>query len=93
MEFTEGLACVYRRMAEALKPGAPLAFTYHHNKTEAYAAVGVAVLDAGPDVFGLPTVPGRDGRIDPYPRDGIIDCGHGVCVPRTRDGRRSGGVR
>ena len=45
--FTEGLARVYRHMAEALKPGAPLAFTYHHNKLEAYYAVGVAILDAG----------------------------------------------
>jgi hypothetical protein len=45
--FTEGLARVYRRMAEALKPEAPLAFTYHHNKLEAYFAVGVAILDAG----------------------------------------------
>ena len=26
--FTEGLACAYRSMARALKPGAPLAFTY-----------------------------------------------------------------
>jgi putative DNA methylase len=31
----------------ALKPGAPLAFTYHHNSLDAYFAVGVAVLDAG----------------------------------------------
>ena len=46
-EFAEGLAAVYKRMAVALKPGAPLAFTYHHNKLEAYAAVGVAILDAG----------------------------------------------
>lgn len=46
-EFTEGLSKVWRRMVAALKPGAPLAFTYHHNKPEAYAAVGVAVLDAG----------------------------------------------
>ena len=46
-EFTEGLSEVYRRMAVALKPGAPLAFTYHHNRAEAYAAVGVALLDAG----------------------------------------------
>ena len=46
-EFAKGLAAVYRRMAVALKPGAPLAFTYHHNKPEAYAAVGVAILDAG----------------------------------------------
>ena len=45
--FTEGLATVYSRMAHALKPGAPLAFTYHHNKLDAYCAVGVAILDAG----------------------------------------------
>jgi adenine-specific DNA methylase len=45
--FTEGLARVYSRMAKALKPGAPLAFTFHHNKLEAYSAVGVAILDAG----------------------------------------------
>lgn len=45
--FTEGLARVYRHMAEALKPGAPLAFTYHHNKLDAYFAIGVAILDAG----------------------------------------------
>ena len=45
--FTEGLSAVYSRMARAMKPGAPLAFTYHHNKLTAYHAVGVAVLDAG----------------------------------------------
>jgi adenine-specific DNA methylase len=45
--FTDGLARVYGRMAKALKPGAPLAFTYHHNKAEAYHAIGVAILDAG----------------------------------------------
>jgi adenine-specific DNA methylase len=45
--FTEGLSAVYRTMARALKPGAPLAFTFHHNRIEAYYAVGVAILDAG----------------------------------------------
>lgn len=45
--FTEGLSSVYSRMARALKPGSPLAFTFHHNKREAYYAVGVAILDAG----------------------------------------------
>jgi len=45
--FTEGLAKVFTNMARALKPGAPLAFTYHHNDLEAYFAVGVAILDAG----------------------------------------------
>jgi hypothetical protein len=34
-------------MAEALKPGAPLAFTYHHNSIEAYYPLAVAILDAG----------------------------------------------
>jgi putative DNA methylase len=45
--FTEGLAAVYATMARALKPGAPLAFTYHHNKLQAYQSVAVAILDAG----------------------------------------------
>ncbi len=45
--FTQGLARVFSNMAKALKPGAPLAFTFHHNKLEAYFAVGVAILDSG----------------------------------------------
>jgi putative DNA methylase len=45
--FTEGLSTVYRTMAQALKPGAPFAFTFHHNRLDAYRAVGVAMLDAG----------------------------------------------
>ncbi len=46
-EFAEGLAAVYGAMACALKPGAPLAFTFHHNRLEAYETVAVAILDAG----------------------------------------------
>ncbi len=45
--FAEGLANVYRRMALALKPGAPLVFTYHHNQQDAYVAIAMAILDAG----------------------------------------------
>jgi hypothetical protein len=45
--FADGLSSVWRAMARALKPGAPLAFTFHHNAAEAYHAVGVAILDAG----------------------------------------------
>ena len=45
--FTEGLASAYSRTAHALKPGGPLTFTFHHNKIEAYYAVGIAILDAG----------------------------------------------
>ena len=45
--FAEGLASVFRAMSRALKPKAPLAFTFHHNRLEAYISVGVALLDAG----------------------------------------------
>jgi len=45
--FADGLGSVYRGVTVALKPGAPLAFTFHHNKLEAYFAVGSAILDAG----------------------------------------------
>lgn len=34
-------------MSKALKPGAPLAFTYHHNTLEAYYPIAVSILDAG----------------------------------------------
>jgi len=45
--FTKGLSSVFQRMSKALKPGAPLAFTYHHNNIEAYYPVAVAILDSG----------------------------------------------
>jgi adenine-specific DNA methylase len=45
--FTDGLSAVYTAMAQGLKPGAPLAFTFHHNRIEPYHAVAVAILDAG----------------------------------------------
>jgi adenine-specific DNA methylase len=47
VHFTEGLATAFCRMASALKPGAPFAFTYHHNQLEAYFPLAVAILDAG----------------------------------------------
>ncbi len=45
--FSEGLSRVFRKMAKVLKPGSPLAFTYHHNQLDAYLPVAVAMLDAG----------------------------------------------
>lgn len=45
--FTEGLSAVFQRMAAALKPGRPFAFTFHHNTIEAYYSIAVAILDAG----------------------------------------------
>jgi putative DNA methylase len=47
VEFATGLAAVYINAARALKPNAPLVFTFHHNKLIAYRAIGVAILDAG----------------------------------------------
>lgn len=46
-EFTGALSAIYRRFCGALKPGAPLVFTYHHNDPLAYVPLVVAVLDAG----------------------------------------------
>ena len=45
--FAEGLSAVFQKMAVALKPGAPLVFTYHHNKLDAYYPIAAAILDAG----------------------------------------------
>ena len=45
--FAEGISSVFQRMAHALKPGAPLVFTYHHNDLNAYYPIAVAVLDSG----------------------------------------------
>jgi hypothetical protein len=45
--FTEGLSAVFQKMTQALKPGAPLVFTYHHNDLTAYHPIAVALLDAG----------------------------------------------
>src|SRR3984957_10809069 len=60
-EFAEGLGDVYGAMARALKPGAPLAFTFHHNKLEAYEAVGIAILDAGLTCSASLPCPGEMG--------------------------------
>jgi adenine-specific DNA methylase len=45
--FAAGLSQSFCRMAQALKPGAPFVFTYHHNSLEAYYPIAVAILDAG----------------------------------------------
>lgn len=59
--FTEGLSEVFSRMARALKPGAPFAFTYHHNFIDAYFPVAVAVLDAGLTCTGSLPCPAEMG--------------------------------
>ena len=49
--FTHGLSRVFQSMTRALKPGGPMAFTYHHNALEAYFTIASAILDSRtPDV-------------------------------------------
>ena len=76
--FAEGLAAVYARMARTLKPGAPLAFTYHHNRIEAYYAVGAAVLDAGAGLLGLSALSSRNERLDPHSWHRLVHRGYGL---------------
>jgi putative DNA methylase len=45
--FAGSLSEVYRAATHALRPGSPFVFTYHHNDLHSYAALIVAVLDAG----------------------------------------------
>jgi len=45
--FSTGLQQVFRHFAQALKPGAPFVFTYHHNEAEAYLPLVVSILGAG----------------------------------------------
>ena len=59
--FTDGLSTVFRKMTRALKPGAPFAFTYHHNTLEAYHPIAVALLDAGLTCTAAIPCPGEMG--------------------------------
>ncbi len=45
--FARGMASVFTRMCSGLKNTAPLVFTYHHNRLEAYLPLASAILDAG----------------------------------------------
>ena len=47
VHFTEGISEIFRRAAGRLRMGSPLAFTYHHNKLDAYVPIAVAILDGG----------------------------------------------
>jgi adenine-specific DNA methylase len=47
VHFTEGLSRVFGTFTQALKPGSPFVFTYHHNQVKAYLPIAVALLDAG----------------------------------------------
>lgn len=58
-EFTAGLSAVFCQMALALKPGAPLVFTYHHNDAQAYVPLIVAILDSGLTCTKVLVTPGE----------------------------------
>ncbi len=59
--FTRGLSKIFCHYAEALKPGAPFVFTFHHNDPNAYIPIVVAILDAGLDCTATLPVPAEMG--------------------------------
>ncbi len=59
--FTEALSAVYRNMSQALKPGAPLVFTFHHNLLDAYFSIGTAILDSGLNCYATLPCPAEMG--------------------------------
>lgn len=59
--FTRGLSEVFSHYANALKPGAPFVFTYHHNDPEAYVPLVVAILNAGLDCTATLPAPAEMG--------------------------------
>lgn len=57
--FAGGLSEVFSRTADALKYGAPLVFTYHHNDPDAYMPLVLALLDAQLTVTAVLPAPGE----------------------------------
>ena len=91
VHFTEGLSAVYCSVARALKPDAPLAFTFHHNKIEAYYAVGVAILDADSLHATLPCPAEMGGSIHIHGTGSSIIDTVFVCRARRAPARRAAG--
>jgi len=59
--FARGLSRIFCHYAEALKPGAPFVFTFHHNEPTAYIPIVVSVLDAGLDCTATLPAPAEMG--------------------------------
>lgn len=59
--FTRGLSRVFQHYADALREGAPFVFTFHHNDTQAYVPLVVAILDAGMDCTATLPAPAEMG--------------------------------
>lgn len=57
--FANGMSQVFQTMADAMKPGAPFVFTYHHNDPTAYAPLVIALLDAGLNCTAVLPAPGE----------------------------------
>ncbi len=60
-DFTRGLSRIFQHYARALKPGAPVVFTFHHNDLEAYVPLVVAILDARLDCTATLPAPAEMG--------------------------------
>jgi adenine-specific DNA methylase len=59
VSFADGMSQVFRTMADAMKPGAPFVFTYHHNEPSAYAPLVIALLDARLNCTAVLPAPGE----------------------------------
>lgn len=57
--FTQGISEIFTTMAVAMKPDAPLVFTYHHNEVSAYLPLIVGILDAGLTCTAVLPAPGE----------------------------------
>ena len=80
--FTEGLSRVYRHMAKALKPGAPLAFTYHHNKFERLLCRRCRHSRCRTDLLGHLPLSRGDGSFHPHTRHGVLHRRYRLRLPR-----------
>ena len=60
--FAEGLSAVFQKMATALKPGAPLAFTFHHNRAGILCPRRYGDAQCGLRMRRVSPVPRRNGR-------------------------------
>lgn len=57
--FTQGISEIFTSMSAAMKPEAPLVFTYHHNEVSAYLPLIVGILDAGLTCTAVLPAPGE----------------------------------
>ena len=82
--FTDGISKTIQLAAARLKPGHPLAFTYHHNQLDAY--FHWPLRSWMPNWSARPhSLPGRDGCFDSYQWHWLVYRGHGLGLSLNRE--------